>query len=136
MVPAPIPRVKQMPKSGAEQQWLALPPALVLPGGLGKGARPALPIYTALKAESKCSVLGGKGEDVHTLHSSWSKAQDSQAKEYKKRFCNILINLPRSQTNTSTASVGLERPGQGVSTIQASVTTQIPCTPLVQQPNN
>lgn len=131
----PLPCVKQMPRSGAEQQWLALPPALVLPGGLGKGARPALPIYTAVKAESECSVLGGKGGDMHTFHSSWSKTQDSQAKEYKKRISNILINLQQSRTNT-TASVGLERPGQGVSTRQTSVTTQIPCTALVQQPSN
>lgn len=80
------------------------------------------------------AVLGGR-DDMHTLHTSWSKAQDSQAKEYKKRLCNILINLPWSCTNT-TASAGLQRPGQGFSTIQAPVTTQIPCTLLVQQPSN
>lgn len=32
----PIPWAKQMPWSGVEQQWLALPPALLLPGGRGR----------------------------------------------------------------------------------------------------
>lgn len=96
---------------------------------VGKGAHPALPIYAAV--QSKCSVSGGRGEYILTLHTSWSK-RDSWAKEYRKKLCNILINLQRSQTNTSTASAGLQRPGQGVSTIQAPVSTQIPCTLLVQ----
>lgn len=119
--------------------WTAvagLAPALVLPGEVVKGACPVMPIYTAGKVQSECSVLGGRGEDIYALHTSWSKAQDSRAKHYKKRLCNILINLLQSWTNTSTASVGLQRPGWGVNTIQASVTTQIPCTLLVQQLSN